>query len=166
MTDRVFSRSWPSIIGPLAMLKPVAGVPPLSCSSEVSVSFLRLSCFFPIALLAVSAGCAKNTPVLDPVVPVSTKPEPKKSVEPISTLRDESSGPKPEGMVWVPGGNFWMGYGEAPGGDAEPVRLVSLEGFWMDRTEVTNRQYAAFVKATGLTIPSRRAGCSRPWWSI
>ena len=33
--------------------------------------------------------------------------------------------------------------------DARPIHRVRVDGFWMDRTEVTNDQYAAFVKATG-----------------
>ena len=33
--------------------------------------------------------------------------------------------------------------------DARPVHEVTLDGFWMDRTEVTNAQFRAFVEATG-----------------
>ena len=67
-------------------------------------------------------------------------------------------GPAPEGMVWIPGGEFLMGCDDprnlAHGGkegmfDARPIHRVAVDGFWMDRVEVTNRQYAAFVKATG-----------------
>ena len=40
--------------------------------------------------------------------------------------------------------------------DARPVHRVRLDGFWLDRTEVTNRQFAEFVQATGyLTIAER-----------
>jgi sulfatase modifying factor 1 len=58
-------------------------------------------------------------------------------------------GPAPEGMVWVPGGQFWMGdtYPEFP--DTRPVHLVYVDGFWMDQTTVTNEQFARFVQATG-----------------
>jgi formylglycine-generating enzyme required for sulfatase activity len=59
-------------------------------------------------------------------------------------------------MVWVPGGTFWMGMPDAPSGDAEPVRLVRVDGFWMDRTEVTNRQFAEFVRATGYRTVAER----------
>ena len=52
----------------------------------------------------------------------------------------------PEGMVWVPGGTFWMGDNDFP--DARPVRQVEVDGFWMDKTEVTNAQFARFVAAT------------------
>src|SRR5262249_17468499 len=67
----------------------------------------------------------------------------------------EPPGPAPEGMVWVPGGEFYMGDEDYP--DAVPVHKVYVDGFWMDRTEVTNEQFAAFVKATGyVTVAERR----------
>jgi formylglycine-generating enzyme required for sulfatase activity len=56
-------------------------------------------------------------------------------------------GPAPEGMVWIPGGTFWMGSETFP--DAKPIHKVYVDGFWMDRTEVTNAQFAKFVEATG-----------------
>src|SRR5579885_2750164 len=58
-------------------------------------------------------------------------------------------GEAPEGMIWIPGGTFWMGGDDGSMADAGPVHEVSVDGFWMDRTEVTNRQFAAFVRATG-----------------
>ncbi|NDC63829.1 MAG: formylglycine-generating enzyme family protein [Planctomycetia bacterium] len=60
-------------------------------------------------------------------------------------------------MVWIPGGEFSMGCldprGTPHGGpdsmaDARPIHRVHVQGFWMDRTEVTNGQFAAFVEAT------------------
>jgi formylglycine-generating enzyme len=54
----------------------------------------------------------------------------------------------PEGMVWVPGGTFWMGGNNGPTTDADPTHVVTVDGFWMDRTEVTNREFAKFVAAT------------------
>ena len=33
--------------------------------------------------------------------------------------------------------------------DSRPIHRVAVEGFWMDETEVTNQQFALFVKATG-----------------
>ncbi len=54
-------------------------------------------------------------------------------------------------MVWIPAGDFAMGSDDDAMSDARPVHRVSLDGFWMDRTEVTNRQFEEFVKATGYT---------------
>src|SRR5262245_39930174 len=64
-------------------------------------------------------------------------------------------GPAPEGMVWVPGGEFSMGAADPMGvddndvgmratTDSRPIHRVYVDGFWMDATEVTNAQFAAF----------------------
>jgi formylglycine-generating enzyme len=52
-----------------------------------------------------------------------------------------------EGMVWIPGGTYRRGFEEES--DAQPVHEIEISGFWIDRTEVTNAQFAAFVRATG-----------------
>lgn len=40
--------------------------------------------------------------------------------------------------------------------DALPVHRVYVDGFWMDKTEVSNAQFAEFVKATGyITVAER-----------
>jgi formylglycine-generating enzyme len=60
-------------------------------------------------------------------------------------------------MVWVPGGTFWMGCDHREMGDARPWHPVYVDGFWMDRTEVTNEEFARFIEATGyITIAERR----------
>ncbi|WP_428388501.1 formylglycine-generating enzyme family protein [Mucisphaera sp.] len=63
----------------------------------------------------------------------------------------------PEGMVWVPGGRFTMGW-DGPEGryDERPAHEVEVSGFWIDRTEVTNAQFAAFVEATGYVTTAER----------
>ncbi len=76
------------------------------------------------------------------------------------TVANEVAAPssQPEGMVWIPGGEFSMGCNEesaslcsVPGvaKDATPIHRVAVDGFWMDATEVTNGHYAKFVEATG-----------------
>lgn len=69
--------------------------------------------------------------------------------------RDKSPGAAPQGMVWIPGGEFWMGADEFP--DAQPWHLVFVDGFWMDKTEVTNEQFAKFVKATKYVTVAEQA---------
>ncbi|MCS6986129.1 MAG: formylglycine-generating enzyme family protein [Sphingomonadaceae bacterium] len=51
-------------------------------------------------------------------------------------------------MVWLPGGRFRMGSDHHYPEEA-PAHEVEVGGFWIDRTPVTNRQFAAFVEATG-----------------
>src|SRR5262245_19005412 len=53
----------------------------------------------------------------------------------------------PPGMIHVPGGTFRMGSDNHYPEEA-PVHKVSVDGFWIDKHPVTNRQFAAFVAAT------------------
>ena len=53
---------------------------------------------------------------------------------------------EPAGMVFVRGGEAVLG---SQNGDRDaPLHRVRLDGFWIDATEVTNDQFAAFVAAT------------------
>jgi sulfatase modifying factor 1 len=52
-------------------------------------------------------------------------------------------------MVWIKPAVFWMGSDEASFEDTRPVHQVRLNGFWLDKTLVTNEQFASFVRATG-----------------
>ena len=51
-------------------------------------------------------------------------------------------------MIWIPGGTFRMGSNDHYPEEA-PVHLAAVNGFWIDPAPVTNRQFKAFVKATG-----------------
>ena len=72
--------------------------------------------------------------------------------------KNKPVGKAPEGMVWIPGGEFSMGSNvedeslcsiKGVTKDAAPIHRVYVDGFYMDKTEVTNDQFEAFVKATG-----------------
>ena len=63
--------------------------------------------------------------------------------------------PAHPGMVWVQGGNFRFG-ADAAFPEEGPSSTVAVEGFWMDQTEVTNAQFAAFVEATGYRTLAER----------
>jgi formylglycine-generating enzyme required for sulfatase activity len=82
-------------------------------------------------------------------------------------------------MVWIPGGEFWMG---GPDGgpvaelrskltagepvcnglmsgfpDADPAHRVRVDGFYIDVVEVTNDEFERFVRATGyVTVAERK----------
>ena len=77
-----------------------------------------------------------------------------------------ATGPTPEGMVWIPGGEFSMGATEQPRmndvgmqatTDSRPIHRVYVDGFWMDATEVTNQQFSKFVEATQYVTVAERA---------
>ncbi len=78
--------------------------------------------------------------------------------------------PPPEGMVYVPAGEFKMGTDDADGSnfnqrdnvplnanDARPQHAASTVAFFIDKTEVTCAQYQKFCQATGYSVP--------PYWA-
>jgi formylglycine-generating enzyme required for sulfatase activity len=63
----------------------------------------------------------------------------------------------PEGMVWVPGGDFTMGDSRGDGMEWErPTHRVKVDGFFIDKCEVTNAQFQAFVQATGYVTTAEK----------
>lgn len=50
-------------------------------------------------------------------------------------------------MLAVPGGTFVMGTDDEGEQDERPAHAVTIPGFWLDETEVTQRAYAACVAA-------------------
>ena len=58
-------------------------------------------------------------------------------------------------MVWIEGGAFTMGEA-ALYREEGPPRTVTVNGFWISETEVTNAQFAEFVKATGYRTEAER----------
>ncbi|MEO1260276.1 MAG: formylglycine-generating enzyme family protein [Bacteroidota bacterium] len=65
--------------------------------------------------------------------------------------------PAPPGMVYIPAGTLHMGGdNEQADGDEYPKHHVEINAFWMDATEVTNRQFKAFVESEEyLTVAER-----------
>jgi formylglycine-generating enzyme required for sulfatase activity len=68
------------------------------------------------------------------------------------------------GMVFIAGGDFepgsTRGYPEE-----RPAGRVRVDAFWIDRSEVTNAQFAAFVRATGYVTLAERAGAALVFYS-
>ena len=92
------------------------------------------------------------------------------------------------GMVWIPAQQFLMGSGDPDGfpDDGEgPPRLVTVDGFHIAATTVTNRQFSDFVRDTRYVTDAELLGASfvfqgqlgaganawasprgLPWWRI
>lgn len=68
------------------------------------------------------------------------------SRKPTACLAHDAGGV--DDMIWIEGGEFTMGSAAFYPEEA-PVVHAKVEGFWIDRTLVTNRQFEAFVAATG-----------------
>lgn len=86
------------------------------------------------------------------------------NANPASANKPESStGAAPGDMVLIPGGSFMRGgdAGEMDGDShshqtAYPIHEVHVDSFWIDRTEVTNRQFTEFVEETGYVTFAER----------
>ncbi len=93
-------------------------------------------------------GCGQASTDPTPAPPAGAEP----------AAQDAAPSDAPPGMVWIPAGRFRMG---AVGGEARsdegPVHEVEVSGFWMDATEVTNREFARFVDATAYVTVAERA---------
>jgi formylglycine-generating enzyme required for sulfatase activity len=90
-----------------------------------------------VVAVALSRGWLAGTATAGPLIDLG----------PPAVHATAAPGPVPDDMVWVPGGVFYMGSTEFD--DAQPIHKVLVDGFWMDRTEVTNAQFQQFVDATG-----------------
>ena len=123
--------------------------------------------------LALFAACGSQAPVPQTLEPRASgagaderavDPEPA-AFQPTVANAATPPGDGPAGMVWIPGGEFSMGAADPPGmddvgmsatTDSRPIHRVYVDGFWMDRTEVTNDQFRRFVDATGYVTVAER----------
>ncbi|MBI4732457.1 MAG: formylglycine-generating enzyme family protein [Chloroflexi bacterium] len=65
-------------------------------------------------------------------------------------------------VVYVPPGDFQMGEDETEPSDHSPAHTVTLDGFWIHQTEVTNRMYALCVDLVICSTPYHETG--KPYW--
>src|SRR5688500_11513364 len=138
-------------------------VPPAQTSGRRRMPFVLVG----LAVLAAAVGWTmygRSGSRAQPVLPV-TQQAPPSTFEPTVVNTAAAPGPAPDGMVWIPGGEFSMGANDPPdmhevgmqaSEDARPIHRVYVDGFFMDRTVVTNAQFAAFVKATGYETLAER----------
>jgi len=131
-----------------------------------------------IAILALSAtitccgpadksvGHAPNQIILETPTPKPAPPTPT-PIPPTPTSETKQGTPEPPGpavtdiMVDIPGGPFTMGNDEGDPEDA-PAHEVDLPSFEIDKFEVTNADFAVFVKETGYVTFAEQKGF-RSW---
>lgn len=131
-------------------------------SRPLKSPFLSIVLLFVLLAVAACTGQGSNKQSQTvPTMPSGTGP-----IEPTPTVEaDENKPPKDaelgdawtspvDGMVlvYVPAGEFMMGAREGDEQaepDEMPMRTVSLNAFWIDRTEVTNAMFAKFLTAKG-----------------
>ena len=108
-----------------------------------------------VVFLAAGAGCSSER---DQHAEHHATPAPSTDARSAAARVNATPAPgaAPAGMVWIPGGTFWMGCEDCGMPDALPVHLVAVDGFWMDRAPVTNADFALFVKATRYVTVAER----------
>ena len=115
-----------------------------------------------LLLVGLSIQCKeekKSTDEKEVNAPISEVMESKIDTTPILVEKPENI-KVPEGMVWIPGGEFTQGavpQDKMAMDHEKPAHKVKVNGFFMDITEVTNAQYAKFVKETGYITIAERA---------
>ncbi len=120
-------------------------------------------------LAIVLSACA---PAATPT-PTATLPPPTPTVSPTTTPSAEKDGMT---LVYVPAGEFLMGSTDAEVAQAlkgcsdsgwvlcdlinaeKPQHTVSLDAYWIDKTDVTNAMFAQFVKATSYKTGAEKLG--------
>ncbi|HEY2517756.1 MAG TPA: SUMF1/EgtB/PvdO family nonheme iron enzyme, partial [Polyangiaceae bacterium] len=94
------------------------------------------------ALATASASATASAPA--PAAAAATAPAAEAGA---GTGTGTGTGSGAEGMLLVPGGTFTMGADTGGQPDEHPAHAVTLKGFFLDRTEVTNAAYEACVEA-------------------
>nr|WP_241552864.1 formylglycine-generating enzyme family protein [Gramella oceanisediminis] len=115
-----------------------------------------------LAILVLSVSCkneAKKSQELSQAEEKKPEPDSENEVE-VELIREKPSDiDTPEGMVWVSGVEFTMG---ARDDDPyahpreKPAHAVAVDGFFIDKTEVTNAQFREFAEATGYVTVAER----------
>src|ERR1051325_6160163 len=115
---------------------------------------------FVIALAIILGGVAVGTLL---IIPRADRPRKSRGVAE-APARESSRAPTfavpanvvvEDGMVWIPPGTFPMG-SESGQTDERPVHDVTLDGFWIDRFEMTNEEFAKFIEATHYVTTAER----------
>jgi formylglycine-generating enzyme required for sulfatase activity len=104
---------------------------------------------------ASTAAAAQQEPGAAPPGPLSTQHSALSTQHSIAA--EAEPGEAPPGMAWIPGGEFLMGTDDPQAHPAErPAHRVRVDGFWIDKTEVTNAEFRRFVDATGYVTTAVR----------
>jgi sulfatase modifying factor 1 len=105
------------------------------------------------ALLAAFAACAAMGACRRQAAVAEGEPAPRPAC--LSGLTPPRPAPSTDGMVFIGGGVFQQG-AKPMRREEGPPRTTRVAAFWIDRTDVTNADFARFVKATGYITQAER----------
>ena len=124
----------------LAMIQPALEKPQVRMFAAIGVSFLVV-----VVALVLWLSSSPTTTQLSTGAGTAT-----------SGAQPSSSGAEinaPQGMVYIPGGEFKMGRDEGGEENERPAHTVRINPIYLDRNEVTNEEYRIFIEATGHAAP-------------
>ena len=143
------------VVRPLWIVLFIAGA-----AAVLPIAVFRSSVLSPVTRVEASpaTSAANTTATFGPTIPNTT-------AAPASS---------PHGMAWVSGGEFSMGAMDPPAttdagmhaaADARPIHRVYVDGFWMDKNDVTNEEFDQFRQGHRLRnhcgARAERGGISR-----
>ena len=105
--------------------------------------------FIALAVLLSCSFVLAETPMTQPVVCEACKVTARRGSASPTTAPTAIAPADRQGMASISAGTFWMGSDDPQFPDAAPRHQVRLDAFWIDKTTVTNEQFAAFIAATG-----------------
>ncbi len=111
-----------------------------------------------VQIIAESTKTPIGEPIGIPIIPTEVSPNTPTPASALGDTRERSIDGAT--MVYVPGGTFAMGNddGSNDENDERPVHDITLDNFWIDRTEVTNGQFIQFVDSTNYTTTAEKEG--------
>ena len=150
---------------------------PWMLATVLVLAIVGVTCWKLLSTSSASAAAAVPSPRLAPAAaaPAATAPaEPSAMNMPMGVAFSPTipnnmlpTGQAPAGMAWIPGGQFSMGAQDPPDmqhdhvgmratEDSRPVHRVYVDAFWMDKTDVTNAEFAKFIAATHYITEAER----------
>ncbi len=119
----------------------------------MALAFLLSACGTPAPETVIVVVTATDAPATE-----TPTAEPTPSLEPVSLGGPQNGEPlrwiDGSTLVYIPAGDFTMG----DNGFDSPAHTITLDGYWIQETKVTNRMYEQCVKSGACTTPNQELG--------